>query len=89
MKDSGEESNHFTRMASESVFRLKAVKLDLVDIYFAIICVGKYRFDLDRSPHSIISTLLGEPKSLVSFPLPRVLGKLCPERLRRKVAPKL
>ena len=73
----------------ESVFRLEVVKLISVDIYFIIICLGKYRFELDHSPHSIISTLQGEPKSSTSFPLLRVLGKLCPEKLMRKAAPKL
>lgn len=66
-------------MAFEFIFRLEAVKLDLVDIYFSINCVGKYRFGLDCSPHSIISILQGKPKSFISFPLPTVLGKLCPQ----------
>lgn len=71
-------------MTFESILRLEAVRLDSVDTYFSIICVGKYRFELDHSPHSIISTLQGEAKSLISFPLPIVLGKLVHNELRMK-----
>lgn len=78
VKDVGEERSHFTGRAFKSLFRLEAVKLDSGDIYSSIICIGKNRFEMDCSPLSIISTLQGEPRSFISFPLPIVLGKLCP-----------
>lgn len=44
------ESLHWNGIrALESIFRLEAVGLDATDIYFSIICFGKYRFELDCS----------------------------------------